>query len=1215
MRLHGPKAEIHQRVNWVLVHDGKRLGSLADAGRFPGIVPVMSTNPLRLVRDLKLKVLLNGENVPEQAGMVELSLCPPGGLAISDPFGSKTKPTVSAQIPLPKGTYRNRWVEVNLSAKAWLEAIKKAKGKEILPGTVSVSVKYQGKSGHVDLVRTELTESGPDSPSLLPNGDFESVKNSKEVAWPKGWGQPFKYRYYPGRLYYLFNTWHNSAFANRGRVQADNLQAHSGNYSLQMLVPAGDEVAVPSDPIPLNQTEPRLIEVHALVKTHQLARLHIDALDESGNRLDSFPFIHMAPLSVGTDDWRLVRQVFRPTQPVKKLQLLLCARGMNGDTLDDTGHQPQNHTVGMIWWDNVRVYEPESTAAELKARGVKPAVTKTVLASHGQIRNLNLGELRFGSNTLQVTVVNPTPQAKFSLQWDMVSPTGKAMKFVSAVQTIATGKEAKLNLTYTLTEPCPAYSEYKGKITLLRNNETVAQSDIWFAPWCVPIDLDLGGLYLRPEQKQFIRLNLGLSSSALQQAKAVKLEIVRRGTGKALKQTVLPLSTKILLHRKQKIPTDLRDDFTNLLLTDWDVSFLPLQPFANPQRNWFLRATVIGATGESLASVDSPPFCRLAHQSPQPAIKSVGIKNSMLHINGQPWMPWGAVYGHVPVYSGPADPGKYLDWHNLRSYSIYDRFTARTYTRKENDFNCMRYVAGSITPPKIMKERWQKDNLYVSSAFVVPRPAFSLQELTKMSGDEKKLNDYLNLCRTEPYIVSAAPGIEEAFGLFHEATPVQLNGLQKVVERLRQKTGKPVMVSHGGYWNRLEFEKVPFFDIYDPETEPLYPAPLHTDLQPLVQGKNKVIWLRPQMYESVPYERWRFHVFVELMRGARGWQVAHGPGDVTLFRGLHGELEFFKPIVAFGKEVPKIRTEPPMEHWSRHHNGKTYIIAATTRPLGLGKWDWQSVTGDVPFQQCRVTEDRHFFLSETNSYGADQKVDQGPALHGFHYLPNARTWPKGSKLVQWVKINKSQEPDNLVILSKTNGRWTSSVHFGNFQPASWFKNQEQIMWYLHSMYRHSYGFMGWSHSLLDKTRIYLLQESVRLGDLPEREKWVRLEVPLEKFKDAQGLMDGIAFAHSKGTVLWGPTSIVDAQGNEMRICGDSLEHPQEELQRTKIFVPGLKAGTKIRVLFEDRELTANEGFFVDDLRGEDLYQRHGGGYGIGYGNGNVAVKTYELSRK
>lgn len=42
MVLHGPNTELTQRVNWVLVHDEKQLGSMADAGRFPSIVPVRS---------------------------------------------------------------------------------------------------------------------------------------------------------------------------------------------------------------------------------------------------------------------------------------------------------------------------------------------------------------------------------------------------------------------------------------------------------------------------------------------------------------------------------------------------------------------------------------------------------------------------------------------------------------------------------------------------------------------------------------------------------------------------------------------------------------------------------------------------------------------------------------------------------------------------------------------------------------------------------------------------------------------------------------------------------------------------------------------------------------------------------------------------------------------------------------------------------------------
>jgi hypothetical protein len=69
------------------------------------------------------------------------------------------------------------------------------------------------------------------------------------------------------------------------------------------------------------------------------------------------------------------------------------------------------------------------------------------------------------------------------------------------------------------------------------------------------------------------------------------------------------------------------------------------------------------------------------------------------------------------------------------------------------------------------------------------------------------------------------------------------------------------------------------------------------------------------------------------------------------------------------------------------------------------------------------------------------------------------------------------------------------------------------------------------------------------------------------------------------------------------------------LKATKFTVPGLKAGTKVRVLFEDRELIAGDGFFTDDLRGDDLYQRFGGGPGVGYGDEPLTVKLYELNLK
>jgi len=50
----------------------------------------------------------------------------------------------------------------------------------------------------------------------------------------------------------------------------------------------------------------------------------------------------------------------------------------------------------------------------------------------------------------------------------------------------------------------------------------------------------------------------------------------------------------------------------------------------------------------------------------------------------------------------------------------------------------------------------------------------------------------------------------------------------------------------------------------------------------------------------------------------------------------------------------------------------------------------------------------------------------------------------------------------------------------------------------------------------------------------------------------------------------------------------------------------------VRVLFEDRALTAADGSFVDDFRGRDLYQRFDGGPMLGYGDAPVALHLYEI---
>lgn len=1206
MVLRGPSATLTQQINWAAIHDDRIAGGGSpDMGGFPGLAPQRSLRPERLVGDLTLRVRVKGTNIPASAASIQLQVAP-----------------ATVQAALPSGSYDWKWVELQLPHADWLAARKQATDKDakekaesakagvLLPPFVNVQLAFKGTGGELAVERVELLESKRDpGPNLLTNGSFEAVDGK---GYPAGWSQPRKYRYFPPGYYYIFNTWHNSRFPNRGPVAADNLLTHDGGRSLKMIVASGDEKCVISEPILLQQKEARLIEVHAWVKHDRLAMLQIDAEDDKGRRLDCFNFIQKMPFSIGTEDWHEVRQVFRPREPVASIRLKLCARGGNGYTLDGVGQQPQNNFVGTIWWDDVRVTEPESTPQELAQRGIKPASQPAPFKPAARLEALALGERKLGTSNLSAVIVNEGKPAAYSLLWEFTAPSGKKAQLRSPAVTIAAGGRAQTSILYTVEEIAPApYTEHRGTLTLLADGKKVQETELWFGTWTTPIKIDLGALYLRPEQqKQLVRLNLGLSANVLESLAEVKVLLNDRRTGKAIRTVAIPRPAAAIRAQRDKIPRGLRGDLASLLLVDVDVSDLPVEPFNNPQRHYFVRVEALGPGGKPAASVDSAPFCRQAAEPAQPGITSVKIKKNLLYLDDKPWMPWGVCYGHVPVYAGPADPGAggYLDLHNLPAWSIYDGFTAAGYTRKQNDFNCLRYVAGSITDAKIIQKHWTADNLYCSSAFAVPDAVYSLEALAARAGGKDKLDAYLAFVRTAPMVVSVAPGIEEAFGTFHAASSEQLKGMADVVTYVRNATAKPVMVGHGGYFNRFEFEKAPFFDIYDPETEPLYPANIHTDLWPLVQGKDKVIWLRPQMYEDVPYERWRFHVFVELMRGCRGWQIAHGPGDQSLFRGLHGELEFMKPIAYSQDACPQIQIKPALEHWSRRHNGKVYLIAATTRGLQFGRWSWSDDV-KAPNGRCRVTDQPDELRSEANAFSLDKQAEQGPSIHGIQHLPDARSWPADSKIVQWVRLDPKARPANLVILAKTSGRWQHAASWGKVDMARWRKDPKQAYWFLHSVYRHAYGFLGWDRKLVDKALDYVPAGSVDMGALPEGAGWVKLEVPLARIGATGSMLDGVAFMHEKGRIWWGPTSIVTKNGSETFLWGESLGPPTNQLEKTRILVTGLKANTKVRVLFEDRDLTAGDGYFVDDFRGKDLYQRFGS---MGYGSEPVAFHVYEI---
>ena len=242
-------------------------------------------------------------------------------------------------------------------------------------------------------------------------------------------------------------------------------------------------------------------------------------------------------------------------------------------------------------------------------------------------------------------------------------------KFQSARVDVPARGEKSVEVPYVVSDAAaPAYRESRGVLRLLgENGDVVGSTEIALGQWTRPVDLRLGALYLRPEQKELVRMNLGLSHATLAKLRSLRLEIVRRGTGETAATQEIPATPAALEAQLERVPAGLRGDFANLLLADLDVSRLPIEPFVGPERRWFVRATAIGLDGKAVATVDSAPFCRQAHDEAQEPVRTVEVRKNLLYVNRHPWIPWGAIYGFVPAYDGPADPGPggYRDLHNL----------------------------------------------------------------------------------------------------------------------------------------------------------------------------------------------------------------------------------------------------------------------------------------------------------------------------------------------------------------------------------------------------------------------------------------------------------------------------------------------------------------------------------------------------------------------
>src|SRR5262249_16168116 len=126
---------------------------------------------------------------------------------------------------------------------------------------------------------------------------------------------------------------------------------------------------------------------------------------------------------------------------------------------------------------------------------------------------------------------------------------------------------------------------------------------------------------------------------------------------------------------------------------------------------------------------------------------------------------------------------------------------------------------------------------------------------------------------------------------------------------------------------------------------------------------------------------------------------------------------------------------------------------------------------------------------------------------------------------------------------------------------------------------------------------------------------------------------GFAYLTKNGRALW-DYSALERDGKPVRVfCEDTVGIDRALLGKVQINVPGLSAGAKVRVLFENRTIAAEDGCFSDNFEGTDTYGYEADGVvgdlfgfvrdpdrvlprmipsGYGYSYGPTAVRVYEI---
>ena len=1111
---------------------------------------------------------------------------------------------------MPKGSTDWTNFQVTLAAADQAKGVKKgAPGKAL---TVTLTYSSPSGTGQVwfdDLSLSLVERAGP---NLMPNASFERAADGSRASpaggrgakasgarplaadtpYPEGWSAPMKWLYLPPPTYYVWNNWQHFYSPCRGAPRVDRLVARGGSQSLRLDLLPGDEYALESSAITLNQTEARPIELIAWVRADRLRHLDFMLIDQDGRRAPTNPTLtYWCGQLSGTYDWVAVRRIFQGFEPIKSCRLRIGGRGFNGSTKADIGHWHAYNQVSTVWIDDLALREVSSTADELTRRGVKPPPPEAPKRAV-RLASLELGERLFGENELTTRVQNDTgASASAAVEATLVTPSGKAQKARRGrTIKVGAGETAMATVPYSLTELSPSWRELgQLRVSLILNGDIAATETYRYGTWPVIANVRPSKAAVdETENPILVAINLGLARKTLAKVKSLSLRVVDRRTGKtALKTKIKDVpaavaSARITPEEKDRfyfyMPRVGLLDHRNLLLTELDISKLPTRPWDDPESDWVIRVSA-----GRVFTADSHPFARLTEFSETlEPVREVTVDpvGHFLRVNGKPFFIMAHSHANGAA-NGRAPKSRSVSFAPERA--------------KVNAMNGLFRWAGLDDTAKA----WEA-NLYVPMLMAIAPKADKVEESLEQLGEGKFTMAANMHHKPKPSTVAevnANPGGLGIFVSMSEAivadTP-DLRAQAKFADALRKKLKRPlgIMDNHSQFypWNAEEGGILDHLDLLFLEREEgsLFRPELSTR-DWMKRSKTWMICDLPQTYENVPHARARYQALKNTLHGARGWFGIQGCADPSLYRLLGGELRHIFTYLSANEGGPEVMAPEGVTAKTWRKGKRVLVIAEQHNPVPRGNWEWQIGIGGRT-SPAHTGASRHLVTP----------VKEGYAIHGYND-DVYREVADGDSVRQEVFIDPEKAPQGIFVIVPGNNDFSHIAYWGEFDWNDFHEKRVDVFLAGECYSMAAYG-INWSRS---KDPVFLKYQAarrfpascfVRMGDLPKGGEWATLSVPLDKLGLAGRVVDGLLYMTSgSGVAWWGKSTLVRKDGRREVMIDGRIGRDSELFEAATVRLAGASQG-RVRVVGENRFLRMADGAWTDDLKGEDLYDNFGNGW-------------------